>query len=291
VNTGAESIRETLAQWLDKDASAVLLGESVGLGGGNAGSTAGLLERFGPDRVIDTPIADRTGFGLALGMALGGRPAVVELSSTRALLAVAEMLADAGRMADTAFRPALTIRVPIGGEAGAAIDPPVGDLLAALPGVRVLCITAATAASVLSASLGRGVSVILEPRTELGARRPSVEVDASQMHLVRDGSHVTVLAWGSAVDAATTAAEALEAEGLSVRVIDPVCLSPLDPALGRQIAETGRVVVAHPADSNLARRVLRVALDEAFLYLESPPGDCSADPDAVQRAVRDSVFY
>ncbi|MCB9673881.1 MAG: hypothetical protein H6737_02130 [Alphaproteobacteria bacterium] len=291
MKTGAEHIRDALAAWLDRTPTALLVGESVGAGEGHGGTTAGLLARFGAERVVDTPIADRTGFGLALGMALGGRPVCIELSSTRALLAVAEMLADAGRIAGTAFRPALTVRVPVGGEAGEAIDPPAGDLLAALPGVRVVCATAATAASLLSEVLGSGVTVVLEPRAELAVRRAAVDVSPDRLREVREGAHATVVAWGSAVDAALAAAEALAAEGISVQVVDPVALWPLDPDLGRRIVDTGRVVAAHPADGELARRVLSVALDDAFLYLESPPGHCSADPDSVQRAVRASVLY
>ncbi|MEZ4317697.1 MAG: transketolase C-terminal domain-containing protein [Myxococcota bacterium] len=291
MKSGAEQVRDALSAWLERNGDAVLVGESVGRGGGNAGTTAGLFERFGADRVLDTPIADRTSFGLALGLALGGRPVAVELSSSRALLAVAEMLADAGRFASTAFRPALTVRVPIGGEAGEAIDPPAAELLDALPGVRVVCITAGTARSVLGAVLGSGVTVVLEPRAELAARREAVDAAADRARVVRDGSHATVLAWGSAVAAATSAAEALQSDGIEVRVLDLVCLSPVDPAVARHVIDTGRVVAAHPADSGLARRLLRVALDEAFLFLESPPGDCSADPEAVKQAVRDSVLY
>ena len=78
---------------------------------------------------------------------------------------------------------------------------------------------------------------------------------------------------------------------MSVKVVDLVRLSPPPRELAEHVLATGRVVAAHPTDSELARRVLSVALGEAFLYLESPPSDCDADSAAVERAVRTSVFY
>lgn len=290
MRTGADSVRQALSEWLESESTAVLIGESVGKGGGHGGTSQGLATLF-PGRVIDTPIADRTSFGLALGMALGGRPVAVELSSGRALLAIAEMLADAGRMAGTPFRPALTIRVPVGGEAGPVIDASAGDLLGAIGGLRVVCLTADTAHSVLRGALGSGVTVVLEPRSELAAAASPVPATPIAHRVLSDGSHATLLCWGPGVRAAVQAAATLADEGISVRVIDLVSLSPLDPRVGQHVVDTGRLIAVHSTDSHLAQRVLGVALDEAFLYLESPPGDCAAHPEAILDAVRESVFY
>ncbi len=282
---GDQHVHAALSAWLDSDSSAVLLGESVGANP----STEGLHTRF-PDQVRRTPIADRTTFGLALGMAVGGRPVCVSLSSSRALLAVSEMLADAARLADSEFRPALTIRVPTGGQAGSAIDPAIGDVLAGLSGLRVVCSTASTASTLLARVLGKGVSVVLEPRAELARHAEAAPCDTS-MRVLRQGGHVTIATWGSGVRASLAAAESLATDGVEATVIDLVSLSPLDPSLGEQVRATGRIVAAHDSDSPLASRVLRAALGDAFLYLESPPGDCPAHPDAVSKAVRDSVYY
>ena len=88
----AAAIRDALTTAMADDPSVVVLGDVVGRVGGVAGTTAGLMERFGSDRVWDTPIADRAVMGLALGMALGGQRPVVELSSTGRLAAVLEVL-------------------------------------------------------------------------------------------------------------------------------------------------------------------------------------------------------
>jgi pyruvate dehydrogenase E1 component beta subunit len=131
---------------------------------------------------------------------------------------------------------------------------------------------------------------VLEPRSELARRAEEAPCDGS-LRVLRDGAHATIATWGGGVRASLAAAEALAADGISARVVDLVSLAPLDAVFGDHVRATGRLVAAHDSDSLLARRVLRTALDDAFLYLESPPGDCPAFPDAVEKAVRDSVFY
>src|SRR5690606_29885719 len=130
-------VRATLGDLMERDERIVVLGDSVGRAGGLAGSTDGLLERFGPDRVLDLPVADRAALGFAVGLALGGRVPVVELPSTGRLPAVAEVLAEAARTASAGeFRVPLVLRVAYGDEAR-GLDRPVGDLLP--EGVRALC--------------------------------------------------------------------------------------------------------------------------------------------------------
>lgn len=291
MKSGAQAVLGALDAWLSSDPAAVLVGEGVGRSAGNAGSTQGLLGRHGPGRVIDTPIGDRSALGLALGLALGGRSVCVELTGSRGLLAAAEILADAGRLAATDFAPALTVRVPIGGEAGSRVDLPVGDVLRSLDGVRVVCATAATAGSLLAGVLGRGVTVVLEPRAELDRRADARAVDPARLAVLHAGDHATIAAAGEGVWAALLAADALLREGIRVEVVDLVCLSPIDPELHRLVARTGRLIVAHPGDGGLARPALAAAFGDAFLHLESPPGDCPPDPSAVAEAVRRSVHF
>lgn len=290
MSTGATHVRDALHAWMTRDAGATLIGEGVGRAGGNAGSTAGLLAAH-PARVIDTPIGDRSALGLGLGMALAGRPVCVELSAGRALLAAAELLADAGRMSGSDFAPALTVRVPVGGEAGPAVDASVGALLAALPGVTVSVSTAGTAGTLLAAALGRGVHVILEPRAESGRRADVREVTLGRLAVLRAGTHVTVAAAGAGVAAALDAAESLALDGIDAQVVDLVTISPVDPALAGLVERTGRLIVVHPGDAGVARPALDHALHGAFLYLESPLGDCAPSASAVSDAVRRSVAF
>lgn len=291
MSTGAEHARAALDAWLGGDPAAMLVGESVGRFGGNGGSTRGLLASHGPGRVVDTPIGDRSALGLALGLALAGRAVCVELSGSRSLLAAAEILGDAGRMASTEFRPSLVIRVPLGGEAGPVVDAPVGALLATLPSVPVCVATASTAGALLQRTLGRGVHVVLEPRAELARHASPRDADPGRLAVLREGSHVTLAAVGSGVAAALEAADALAHDGVDAEVLDLVALSPVDPALGEHVRRTGRLIAVHPGDAGLSRPMLAPALDAAFLYLESPPGDCPPQPTAVADAARRCVHY
>ena len=274
-------VYRVLASWLER--SDCLLGRENLV-------RSELQVQFGPERVIDIPVADRGALGFALGLALSGKPVCLELTSSRSLLAAAEILTDAASMATGDFQPALTLRLPVGGEAGAAIDTPIGRLVSPLPGLRVLAGTGATTTALLQASLGAGLTLLLEPRST-HAPAPATPIDPAALRVVREGTHATVAAWGVAVDAAVQAAEALADEGVSVEVVDLVSLAPLDPSLHEHVARTGRLIVAHPSDVQLAGEVSRAAIDGAFLYLESPPSDCCAEPTAVRDAVWRSVTY
>jgi pyruvate dehydrogenase E1 component beta subunit len=290
----AAAIAATLADALARDPSVIVLGEAVGRSGGVSGTTRGLLERFGSDRVMDLPIADRGTLGIAVGLALGGKRPVVELSSTGRLLAMIEALAEAAAVSKgPEFACPIVVRVPCGEEAGSRIDAPTADLLSSVDGLTVAVPSgpAQAAALLANALTGRGPVVLLEPRALYGERGPS---DASPValgaRLLRQGAHVTLATYGSAVQATLDAATALAAEGIDADVIDLVTLSPLDTeVLGAAVRRTGRLVVVHPGEPGFAERVLRVALALAFEYLESPP--VAVRTDAVLGAARDAVAF
>lgn len=291
--TTAAAIRAVLGESLEQRDDLVLIGESEG---GVAGTTEGLREQFGDERVLRVPVADRAAAGLAVGLALGGRTAVVEITASGRLTALLEVLAEAASVADGGeFGLPLVVRVPYGTEAGDRVDRPLGDLLAGVPGLSVVCASSpATAAGLLRAALDtRRPTVILEPRV-LYRDRGEVGADPLPLgtaRLVREGADLTLATWGAGVQVALEAAEQVQGD-LSAEVIDLLSLAPLDTAtLGEHLRRTGRIVTVHPDDDALAERVLRVGLHEAFLYLESPPAAARDDIDAVATAARDSVFY
>lgn len=290
IHTGAHHLRDALSAWLNTDASALLVGESVGRGEGVAGSCAGLSDLH-PDQVLDTPVGDRSVLGLALGLALGGRPVCVELASVRSLLAGASILVDAARAASGEFRPALTVRVPFQQGAGRTLEPAVADVLCRLEGVGVHVARSETAGALLGALLGKGVNVLLEPADDYARRTEATDASPGHANVVREGDHLTIVAWGAGVRSAEEAAQRLEPEGLSIQVVDAVSLSPLDPDLGEHVRRTGRVLTVHTDDASFSDRVHAHVLRSAFLYLESPPSDCHASPEAVLEAVRRSVHY
>lgn len=291
--TGAGAIRTTLGELMEKDERIVVLGDSVGRAGGLAGSTEGLLERFGPDRIMDLPVADRATLGFAVGLALGGRLPVVELPSTGRLPAVAEVLAEAARVATGGeFRVPLVVRVAYGDEAP-GLDRPVGDVLP--EGVRVLCPSdPSQAAALLRAAVAESAPVVLlEPRSVLVARGTLAPVAGeASARVVRAGDHVTLAAWGSGVHAACRAADELSGDGITAEVVDLVSLAPVDrEVLGASVRKTGRLVVVHPGDDALAARVQRTGIDEGFLYLESPLATAGESHAAIAGTARNAVFW
>ncbi|NCG18480.1 MAG: alpha-ketoacid dehydrogenase subunit beta [Rhodobacterales bacterium] len=293
--TQAAAIRDVLHTAMSKDDDVLLLGETVGRAGGVAGTTAGLLEAFGADRVRDLPVAERGTLGMALGMALAGKTVVVELSGTGRLAACFEVLTEAANIAQQSeFAVRLIVRVPCGTQAGAH-DRPVGQHIAAIPGLTVLCPSDANQAAGLlrSALSSHSPVVLLEPRKHYKAR---AEVNDNKALLtartLREGSHITLAAWGSAVDAALVAADALAADGIRAEVLDLVAIRPLDVAtLGASVCKTGRLVVVHPEDAALADLARNVGLNTSFLYLESPLATAPDEATKVAAAARESVYY
>lgn len=293
--TTATAIQAVLAEAMERDPSVVVLGESVGRMGGVAATSAGLLDAHGPERVWDTPIADRGTLGVALGLALGGKVPVVQLADSGRLADAHGVLTAAGAIANRGdFAVPLVIRVPYGTEAK-GVDTPVGQTLGGIPGVRVVCASdAQTAAGLLRTALSdRTPTVILEPRAVYAERGP---VDGSALphtaRVLRAGGHVTLAAWGIGVHAAIDAAEALAAEGLDAEVIDLVSVSPIDlETLGASVRKTGRLVVVHPADLATADAARAIGLDSAFLYLESPLATAPESAGAVASVARNTIHY
>jgi pyruvate dehydrogenase E1 component beta subunit len=288
------SIRATLQTALRNDSSLCIIRETYpGIGG----SSEGLEDEFGRDRVLTLPIADRAAVATAVGMGIAGKRVIVELSSTGRLAAVAEALTEAAAIASGGeFRIGLVVRIPYGGHAGSHIDRAAGDLLAAISKLQVVCpSTPAAACGLLSAAIqaDRPV-VILEPR-ELYTRRASTAdtaMDLSTAVIRRPGRDVTVASWGSAVSLVLEAAEQLASRGLEAEVIDLVSLCPIDEAcLADSLQRTGRLVVVPPQEDPLSRRILQVGLDQAFNYLESPLRHAPAEKQAVAEAVLQSFNY
>jgi 2-oxoisovalerate dehydrogenase E1 component beta subunit len=285
----AAAVHRVLAAAMERGEEIVVLTEGEG-------SWADALAARFPDRVRALPVSDRATAAVAVGLALGGRRPVVELSSTGRAHALAEVWADAVAVAGAgAFAVPVLWRVPYGGEAGDRVDAPVLDLLASLGVCTLIARDAARAAELTRLALTRtGPVVLLEPRA-LGRERgeASEAVGAGVCEAVREGSHLTLVAWGEGVGVCEQVAERAEAEGFSVEVVDLVSLWPLDvQGLAARVQLTGRVVVAASGgDEAYARRVLQAATEGAFLYLEAPPVVCAANEPALSRAVRASITY
>ncbi|MCB9680092.1 MAG: hypothetical protein H6733_01350 [Alphaproteobacteria bacterium] len=283
----ASAVVHAVTQAVDADPRVVVITE----GEGPVSTEVG---RYHADRLLRMPIADRAHSAVAVGMAWGGRKVIVELAATGRLPALAEVLAEACQGAE-GFAATVVVRVPSGGQAG-RVDGTVLDLLAGIDGLAVVCPRdPGQVGALLRTALERPrPTVVLEPR-DLARDVGPVHGDAARLGVqaLRDGGHVTLIAWGSALHAAAAAAEALAGEGIDASVVDLVALAPLDvDGLGACVRSTGRaVVVADVGDHVYARRVTAAVADAAFLSLEAPPAVCEASVDAVVTAARAAVAY
>jgi pyruvate/2-oxoglutarate/acetoin dehydrogenase E1 component len=289
--TFADAIRSVQEETLTNDPDARLLSEMVRV----SPQCGGLLDVFGPERVLEVTVADRSTLGLAVGMALGGRTVIVEISSTGRLPAVFEVLADAAAIARRGdFAMNLVIRVPYGHDAE-GLDTPIGQTLHRIPGLEILCPSdAGQAAGLFRAALQSGrPTLFLEPRALYGDRAQTTPspVPLSARRL-RAGSHVTLAAWGTGVRAALDAAESLANQGIEADVLDLVSLSAGNQSLlSESVTQTGRLVVVHPEDPVVADAIHQIALASAFLYLESPLAQARDTADSVLSAAQASITY
>jgi pyruvate dehydrogenase E1 component beta subunit len=289
--TFADAIRTVQEETLRQDPNARLLSEMVRV----SPQCRGLLEVYGPKQVLEVTVADRSTLGLAVGMALGGRTVIVEISSTGRLPAVFEVLTDAAAIARRGdFGMNLVIRVPYGHDAE-GLDTPVGQTLHRIPGLEIVCPSdASQAAGLLRTALQSArPTLFLEPRALYDDRAQTTDAAIPfAPRRLRVGNHVTLAAWGTGVRAALDAADSLSNNGIEADVLDLVSLSADNHTLlSESVTQTGRLVVVHPEDPILADAIRQTALESAFLYLESPLAQARDTADSVFSAAQASITY
>lgn len=263
VLTYAQAAALALTQAMDADPHVVALGEDLGRGGvfgqyRDIDNTP-LVQRFGQERIIDTPISEAAIVGAAVGMALAGLKPVVELRVVDfALCAIDEIVNQAAKnrfMFGGQGRVGLVARLPIGlwSASAAQHSQSLEAWFAHIPGLTV--VTPATAADnhgLLHAALDSGDPVIYMEHKELwGSQGPVVpgeRVPLGKARIARQGSDVTVVSWSRQVHACVEAAEQLAAEGISAEVIDLRTIWPWDrDAVLASAARTGHLLVVHEA--------------------------------------------
>jgi pyruvate dehydrogenase E1 component beta subunit len=283
--TYAAAIREALEEEMARDPALLLLGEDIGEPGGVFGVTRGLWQRFGPDRVRDTPISEEAVVGAALGAALAGVPAVVEIMFgdfvTLAMDQIVNQAAKLRYMTGGQVHIPLVVRM-VTGTAGATAAQHSQSLEAWFvhtPGLKV--VTAATpydAKGLLKSAVRDPDPVLFFEHKLLYTSKGEVPADEyvvplGEGRVVREGTDVTVVAYLAMVPRALAAAEAAAADGISVEVWDPRSLVPFDRAgLRRSLAKTGRLVVVHeaPRRGGVGAELAAIAAEECFDLLRAP---------------------
>ena len=281
-----EAIREALHLELDADERVILLGEDIGREGGVFRVTEGLQACYGRARVMDAPIAEAGIVGMAVGMAIAGLRPVPEIQFMGFLYpAFDQIISHVARMRNRSrgrFTCPLVVRVPYGG----GIHPPehhsesTEAMLVHTPGLQVVVPATPYDAKGLLISAIRSPDpvIFLEPKRIYRAVRQDIPeecytVPIGEARLVREGTDVTVIAWGSMMHTVLQAAESLDASGISPEILDLRTLSPMDvPAIIASVEKTGRAVVVHEAarTAGLGAEIVAQINEKALLSLEAP---------------------
>jgi pyruvate dehydrogenase E1 component beta subunit len=286
--TLVESINGALHTAMDRDDSVVVMGEDVARTGGVFRATAGLLDRFGPQRVVDTPLSEAGFVGVGIGAALYGLRPVVEIQFDCFVYPAFEQLVlHAGRYRWRTGGEAgvpLVVRIPFGGGNHAPdnhSDSPE-MLFCHVPGLRVVCPSTPRDGRdmLLAATRSEDPVIIMEPKRIYRAEREETDDIAepgpealSRAAVRRSGSDLSIITYGGCVPIALRAAEQLEADGASCEVIDLRSLYPLDEqTILDSVRRTGRCVVVHeaPRFGGMGAEVSALVHEELLLHLLAP---------------------
>ncbi len=281
-----DGVNQAFASEMRRDESVVALGEDIGVNGGVFRATAGLLDEFGPERVIDTPLAETVIVGMAIGMAAQGLKPIAELQFMGFIYpAVDQIINHASRLRNRTrgrITCPMVIRAPFGGgiHAPEHHSESTEALFAHMPGVRVVIPSSpARAYGLLLASIRDPDPVIfLEPKRIYRLGKQAVEDNGEALPLdtcfvLRDGIDVTLVSWGASIKETLEAARILARDGVDAEVIDVATISPLDMAtILDSVTRTGRCVIVHEAarSCGVGAEIAARLADEGITSLLAP---------------------
>jgi pyruvate/2-oxoglutarate/acetoin dehydrogenase E1 component len=280
-----EAVRDALAAAMRNDEDVFIMGEDIAEMGGSMGVTQGLVQEFGPERVRNTPISEMAIVGAGIGAAMQGMRPVVEIMYedflTLSLEQIVNQAAKHRYMSGGQVKVPLTIRTQggAGWSPGAQHAQQLEAWLVHIPGLKV--VFASTPEDVRgllwSAIYDDNPVVFFEHRTLYGVKGEVPEelepIPLGQARTMREGEDVTVVATGRLVHEALAAAEEAEKDGVSIEVIDPRTLQPLDEdAIIASVKKTNRCVVAHEAVTRMGfgAEIAAVVQYQAFDWLDAP---------------------
>lgn len=283
--TMLQAINEALDQAMDKDKSVVVYGEDVGFEGGVFRTTAGLQQKYGEERVFDTPISEAAIVGSAVGMAVNGLKPVVEMQfSGFSLPAYNQIVTHVARFRNRSrgkYHLPLVIRMPYGGGVKALEhhSESLETLYAHIPGLKlVIPSTPYDAKGLLLAAINHPDPVIfMEPKRIYRAFKQEVpdetyEVPIGKARIVKKGNDLTVIAWGALVREVEKAI--LMVPEVDIELIDLRTISPLDTeTIINSVKKTGRILIVHEAVKSFgpAAEIISLVNEKAFVYLEAAP--------------------
>jgi len=281
-----EAINLALREEMERDSRVVVLGEDVGKEGGVFRVTDGLQERFGADRVVDTPLAESGIVGTAFGLAVYGLLPIAEIQFEGFLYPCLDQINNhISRIRNRSrgrFTCPMVIRTPYGGGIHAPehhSDSPEA-ILAHIPGIKVVIPSTPYEAKglLLSAIRDPDPVIFMEPKRIYRAIREEVPegdytIPLGKARLVQEGKDVTVVAWGAMVREGLNAAEQLKGDKIELEIIDLRTISPIDiDTIIASIRKTGRGVIVHeaPKTCGLGAEIIALVNEKALLSLQAP---------------------
>jgi len=284
--TLVEAVNMALARAMEEDDTVLMLGEDVGVDGGVFRATDGLLARFGPRRVLDTPLAEVAIAGVSVGVAAQGFRPVAEIQFMGFIYPTIDQLVNHAVRLRNRTRGRLTcpmvLRAPFGGgiHAPEHHSESTEAMFAHIPGLRVVIPSSpALAYGLLLASIRDPDPVVfLEPKRIYRAVKEKVEDSGDALPLDtcfvrREGSDITFVTWGAMIQETLAAADELAAGGVSAEIIDLATLKPLDmPTILDSVEKTGRCVIVHEAalTAGFGAEIAARLAEHGLLSLQAP---------------------
>ena len=281
-----EAVRQGLREELAADSSVFLIGQDIGVNGGVFRVTDGLLDEFGPERVIDSPLAESGMVGVAIGAAMNGLRPVVEVQFADFIFpAFNQIVSEAARMyyrTNGDYSVPIVIRAPYGGgvRGGLYHSQSVEAYFAHVPGLKVVVPSNPhDAKGLLKAAIRDNNPVLffehkLAYNTVQGAvPEGNYTVPIGKAAVRREGQQLSLISYGLSVHHCLEAAETLAAEGISCEVVDLRSVSPLDTkTLLESVKKTGRVCIVHEDNltGGVGAEVAAIVAKDAFEYLDAP---------------------
>ncbi|EMB79420.1 alpha-ketoacid dehydrogenase subunit beta [Streptococcus mutans] len=282
-----EAINLAMSEEMRKDEKIILMGEDVGIYGGDFGTSVGMLAEFGEKRVKDTPISEAAIAGSAVGAAQTGLRPIVDLTFmdfvTIAMDAIVNQGAKANYMFGGGLKTPVTFRVASGSGIGSAAQhsQSLEAWLTHIPGIKVVAPGTVNDAKALlkSAIRDNNIVIFMEPKALYGKKEevnldPDFYIPLGKGEIKREGTDVTIVSYGRMLERVLKAAEEVTAEDISVEVVDPRTLIPLDKDLIiNSVKKTGKVILVNDAyrTGGFIGEIASVITEsEAFDYLDAP---------------------
>ena len=283
--TFREALRQALREEMQRDSEVFLIGEDIGRHGGTFKVTEGLLDEFGPERVLETPISESGFIGAAVGAAIMGMKPVAEIMFVDFITISMDQLINNAAKFCYMYDGQVSVPMVVRANCGAGVRMGINHSqsfeawFAHVPGLKVVIpSTPADALGLLKSAIRDPNPVIfLEHKSLYNSKGPVPEGDylvpIGKADVKREGTDVTVVAIGAMVPRALAAADRLGQAGISVEVIDPRSLQPLDEdTIATSACKTGRVVIAQEAAApcSCGSEIAAVIGRKAFGYLDMP---------------------